>query len=313
MVRAKFACVFMLAFCITRLSADTEFEGAIPVAIVEALFDSYADVQFAVYSDIPDDFPDIALPDGFDVVGSVYQMSRLRVVFETALAQTDAMASMTETFELQDWVQFPLFRPPYSEVGFIQSGRIDMSERQILCHDELGQMALSYAARESGNYLSLGWSLLSNRQQGDCAQQIALQQASLAPRSRTMGLRQYLPRMEIPGPQSPQLMAAFVGGGSSSSGNTIETDGTMTTDLGIEEVYRHFADQIQGQDWALDTEAIGARSATGTWTKSPEADLQLFGTLSIVNSGDEDYDLQFRLTAEGFTENSLFFGRPPNR
>ena len=62
-------------------SADTEYQSPMPPEIVEALFDAYGDSFFAVYSDIPTDFPSFAVPQGFSLVGSVSQMSMLRVVF----------------------------------------------------------------------------------------------------------------------------------------------------------------------------------------------------------------------------------------
>ena len=82
----------------------------------------------------------------------------------------------------------------------------------------------------------------------------------------------------------------------------------MISDQEIGEVYRYFADQIEDQGWELDSEVVGSRSANGTWTNSPESNLSLLGTLSVLDSGDSNFELQFRLTAEGFSrDNSAIF------
>ena len=235
-------------------------------------------------------------------------MTTLRVVFETSLDESDAIQSIVEIFESQDWIQFPTYSPSIQEVGFISPRQFNLGRSQILCHDDLGLITIRYSARNSGNYLTTGISLVRNRQQGDCEQQLAMRQASFGRMSRSFELRQYLPRLEIPELQNSPRMNAFLMGGSSSSGNSIETEGVMTSDQDIEEVYRYFADQIEEQGWDLDSQAVGTLSATGTWTKSPESSLSLIGRLSILAAGDSEYALQFRLTAEGYTgDNSAIF------
>ena len=46
---------------------------------------------------------------------------------------------------------------------------------------------------------------------------------------------------------------------------------------------------------------VGDRSANGTWTRSPEPDLELVGTLSVLELAEGEYELRFRLRAEGST------------
>ena len=71
----------------------------------------------------------------------------------------------------------------------------------------------------------------------------------------------------------------------------------LEIDWSMEEVYRHFAEQITEQDWALDTESIGSVSASGTWTQSPEDNMNLVGTLKVVGLGADSF--QLKLTVEG--------------
>ena len=262
MYKLRSACVFLFFFPSYCALADTEFKDSIPVEIVEALFDTYQSGQFAVFSDIAEEFPNFSVPAEFTVVGSVYTMTTLRVVFETSLDESDAIQSIVEIFESQDWTQFPTYSPPTQQVGFISPRQFNMGRSQILCDDNLGYLTIRYSARDSGNYLTTGISLSRNRQQGGCEQQLAMQQASLGQMSRSYGLRQYLPRLEIPELQNSPRRNVFFMGGSSSSGNSVETEGVMTSDQDIEEVYRYFADQIEEQGWDLDSQVVGTLSST---------------------------------------------------
>jgi len=107
--------------------------------------------------------------------------------------------------------------------------------------------------------------------------------------------------MEILESQNRTRSNVLMMGGSSSSGNSVETNGSITSDENIDEVYRFFADQIEEQGWELDSEVAGSLSANGTWIKSPESNLNLIGRLAVLSIGDSNYELEFTLTAEGYT------------
>ncbi len=279
--------------------ADTEFEGPIPVDVVEALFNSYGENQFAVYSDVPDEFPDLQIPAEFSVVGSVYQMTSLRVVFATQLNEEDAVQAMVDVFEAENWMQLPIMESRLPRTGFIAPNQINVGNFQALCHDDFGRVTIRFSERAPSNYLSAALSAGRNRP-GYCQQQLTMQQAAAGQMSRSIGLRQYLPRMEIPADQNRQRLGVAMVGGLSSSSNSVDTEASMTSEQSLDEVYRYFADQIEEQGWELDSEAVGSLSANGTWAKSPEANLNLLGRLSVTKSGESDYDLQFTLTAEGY-------------
>ena len=309
MSKLRLVCFLFFAQCLPSF-ADTEFEGPIPVDVVEALFNSYGENQFAVYSDIADEFPDLQIPAEFSVVGSVYQLISLRVVFATQLNEEDAIQAMVDAFEAQNWMQLPIMESRLPRTGFIAPNQINMGNFQVLCHDDLGRVTLRFFERESSNYLSAALSAISSSQQGNCQQQLAMQQASAGRMSQAIGLRQYLPRMEIPEAQNRPRLGVFMMGGSSSSGNSVDTEGSMTSEQSIEAVYRYFADQIEEQGWELDSEAVGSLSANGTWLRSPEPNLNLIGRLSVINSDESTFELQFTLTAEGYMGNNSAIFNP---
>ena len=105
--------------------------------------------------------------------------------------------------------------------------------------------------------------------------------------------------MELPETEPRGYSSFFVGGGYSGSNRGIETKANLNIDWGIEEVFSHFAEQIRNQDWALDSESIGTATAFGSWTRTPEPGTDLIGTLSILKSGEESFELKFQLISTG--------------
>lgn len=88
-------------------------------------------------------------------------------------------------------------------------------------------------------------------------------------------------------------------GSSRSSSRAIDIEEDLSIDWEIDAVFEHFKTQIENQGWELDSENTGSASAVGTWTRSPEAGLDLIGNLIVLKSGDESFDLKFQLNPVG--------------
>ncbi|PCI76304.1 MAG: hypothetical protein COB20_11005 [SAR86 cluster bacterium] len=289
-------------------NADTEFEDSIPIDVAEVLFDASLNNQLEIYSDIANEFPAFTVPDDFSVVGSVIDNYNVRAVLSTNLSREQGMQSLIAAFEQENWQEFPEMRPRASDSGFVASAPAITNIATALCHDEIGRLSISSTERGSSNYFAIGRYNLFGNPQRSCANQIAQQEQAMAQMGFSGGVRQYMPRMEVPESENIQPRGAFIGGSSSSGNNTAETDINLKSDLGIGELYTHFAAQIIEQDWVIDSEVVGERSASGTWTKSPTADLELVGTLSVLETSNGNYELRFRLRAEGEQGNvGVFF------
>ncbi len=288
----------------TSLAADTEFEDAIPMELAEVLFDTSLNGQLEIYSDINSDFPAFDLPDGFTVLGSVIQNGSSRVVLSTTRDQDDAVQSLTAAFAQNDWIEFPMFNPRIQQTGFVSATQLPVINRSSisLCHDDIGNLAVYYSARDSGNYLALTTRNSFGGNQGNCANQIAQQERGMQQMNLSQGLRDYMPRMEVPESDSPSPGGPFLmGGGSSTSNNSAETDMNVKSDMDLEALFDHFVEQINARGWEIDSEVVGSLSATGNWTKSPEPDLDLVGTLTVLRTSESNYELRFRLIADGAT------------
>lgn len=289
-------------------NADTEFEDSIPVDVAEVLFDASLNNQLQIYSDIASEFPVFTVPDEFSVVGSVIDNYNIRAVLSTSLSREQAMRSLVTAFEQESWQEFPEMRPPVAGTGFVAPTPAISNVAIALCHDEIGRLSITSSARDSINYFAIGRYNLFGNPQGSCANQIAMQQQGMAQMRFSRGMRQYMPRMEVPESDNILPSGVLIGGGSSSGNNSAETDINLKSELNIEDIYTHFAEQIIAQDWEIDSEVVGGRSANGTWTRSPTADFELVGTLSVLETSEGNYELRFRLRAEGERAgNGVFF------
>lgn len=289
-----------LSLVVAPLSAaDTEFSDSIPIDVAEVLFNASLNSGFEIYSDISSEFPDFAVPDDFTVIGSVIDNYNVRAVLGTSLSREQGVQLLVSAFEQESWQQFPQMRPPVPTSGFVTPTPPITQVGISLCHDDLGHLSITSTERDSEVYFAIGRYNTFGNSQSSCANQLAMQQQSISQMRFSNGIRQYMPRMEVPEAEGIRPRGAFLGGGSSSGNNSAETEINLKSELDIEELYTHFADQIVEQDWETDSEAVGGRSATGIWTKSPTADLELAGTLSILEVSEGNYELQFRLRAEG--------------
>lgn len=310
MLKSSIAGLITLSVVALPAGADTEFEDSIPIEVAEVLFDASLNGQFEIYSDIADAFPPFELPDNFTVIGSTVQNGNLRAVVSSAMASDAAIQQLRDAFEVEGWEQLPAYNPPAQDTGFVAPGPVIVRSNTSLCHDELGRLSISSAERGTTNYYAIFmYNAFMGSSQGSCASQLAMQQQSLAQMRFSEGIRQYMPRMEVPEAENIRPRGAFIGGGSSSSNNSAETETNLRSNLGIEALYEHFAEQILEQGWEIDSEVVGDRSANGTWTRSPEPDLELVGTLSVLETSDSNYELRFRLRAEGDPGNLGLFLR----
>ncbi|NKB33481.1 MAG: hypothetical protein GKR91_10325 [Pseudomonadales bacterium] len=289
----------LLFITISAISqAAEEFEDSIPLGVAEALFDLGAG-EFVVYSEIMDGFPLIQIPDDFDVLGSTYYASAMRVALTTALAEEDAWESFSTMLLSNNWINFPSFAPPRLDRGFVSSTPFRTSNRQF-CHDELGQLSFSFRTREPQNTITLHARNRFDINLQSCADQIAQQERMLMMSGRrTQGIAGYMPRIQLPEEARQGGRPALMVGGMSSSNNRAETDAAIEIDWDLEEVYQHFADQISEQDWMLDSESIGSLTATGTWTQVVNQNMNIVTRFNVVNSGDDRFDMEVTVEAPG--------------
>lgn len=286
---------------IACLDAAEEFQDSIPLEVAEALFGFGSGGNMNVYSDIMDEFPEFELPGRFEVLGSSERaMGSLTLALVTALNEEDARESLVESFADEGWIEMPNFGMPSMETGFVSANQPVRPSYRQLCHDEYGQMNISYSDRGGRNFVTASTGAAFGGDYRTCSERIEEQEMSMARFSqRNQGIREYMPLLLVPEDARQGRVAFLRGGGMSSSGNSAETDTNFSIEWELAEVFEHFAQQIVEQGWTLDAESLGSITAAGTWTQPSEGGANLVVRLDVVKSNEDRYDLTLRVEGPG--------------
>ncbi len=281
-------------FCTSILLADTEFEESVPLELVKAFLGATSVGEIKLYSDIMEDFPAIELPSSFTALGSIDRVYQLSAAFSTRLNRTDAASALHTALLQAEFIEFAIPSSNFRLRGFVAPGQNLARQVSRYCHNEYGFASYVFHEMPSGNLVTLSTSLGSDNR--SCVIQLEEQNAQMrmAQNRRGSGLDEYLPTLHTPENTSRRLRSPF-SQGYSGGGGSLETEANLYSDWEIASVYEHFKLQIEEQGWQLDSEDAGAATATGSWTLSPDADSDLVGTLTVIKSGDERYELKFRL------------------
>lgn len=287
------------------LQADTEFGDTVPTELVRSILNITPFGETALYSDIADAFPDLGLPADYEILGSVDYGYRISVVLKSDDSESLISETLSDLFEANGYTEFEVAAPPRSNNGFVSRQLPDRPNYPRYCHDQDGFLSFSIQNHGAENIVNVSQSF-DNDSRSCVAKAEEQQRAMTRISARNLSLQQYIPTMVLPD-NGRRRMPVF-GFGMSGSGSDLETEGNIRIDWSIDAVYAHFKDQIQEQGWELDSENIGVASANGTWTRSPEAGLDLIGTLTVLAAGDDNFELKFRLlnTGPGNARSGLF-------
>ena len=294
--------LILAIFSLSNTLADIEFEENVPLELVKVFVGSTPFGEVKIYSDLLSAFPEFTIPDGFNIMGSIDRGHSLSVVLATELSSDQTTAALTQSLNQAGFTDFEVPGSRDPGTGFVRPNRPSFQASKRLCHDSLGFISFSYKEHTDSNMVTISSNLPRNNQ--SCAEQLAEQSLAMNRYGATQGgLRQYLPRLELPESEQRRF-TPFFGMGSSSSNRSVEARGNVNIDWEIEEIFRHFKDQIEDQDWLLDSENVGAASATGSWTRSPEPGMDLIGTLIVIKSDTDSFELKFQLNSFGNSNNT---------
>lgn len=307
MIRNIFVPIFAITFVSTAL-ADTEFEDSVPLELVKALIGNTPFGESRIFSDLSSDFPSIDIPDDLILMGSIERGYGVAAVFSTDLSASQTDSALDVAFIQSGYVQFETPGMEGPQTGFVSSMVNAPRIAKRYCHDAFGFLTTQYSEKEQNGIVTLSSNYPNDNR--SCAAQLGEQQQAMGRRGGSqIGLQQYFPRMELP-EEVAQRRAPFFGlGGWSGSSSSMETKAGLNIDWDIEEVFEHFMAQIDAQQWAIDSQNIGTSSAIGVWTRSPVSGTDLIGTLTILKTGEETFELKFQLTSTGAnnSSNSPFF------
>lgn len=285
---------FFAAFALSPLAAiaATEFEGDVPAEVVQQVVGAMFGGQMSLYSDLPDGFPAFEMPRDMSLLASIDQGYSQRVILKSQFDQQAATALAYGALLDSGWKLVPTPGMQQPQTGFINP--FQPVPPTQLCHDDYGMMQVSAQMGSGLTYVNLTRSMAP---QGMMAQICNPQPQPVDPQlpEAYRIMQEQMPRLELP---SGGGMSSSGGYGSNGSPNEWETRAQMNGPWDIARAFTWFTEQIEGQGWEEDASVVGENMATGSWTKTVE-DAELVGSLVIMQTDTNTYDLRFRLVRKG--------------
>ena len=280
--------------------ADVEFTDTVPLELARGLLGPIVgngDVR--LYSDIPDAFPSITVPDNSTLLGSADLVHNQQVVLA---AEGDGMAqfdALQDSLIDQGYLSINGARSGVSRTGFVPADDRPVNIPTQFCHDTQGWLTMRLMPGASRTVIHMTFSPDRNLGGYRCSD-LANQDNRSAPFTPflsaspgTRSLQTSLPRMVLPPAAStPSAPAPTM---MSSSRDSAQSQSDMTIEWPLEALYNHFGGQIAEQGWSLDTESIGEAVALGAWTKV-EGGQSLLGSMRLIKQQGDDYQAVFTVS-----------------
>jgi hypothetical protein len=234
---------------------------------------------------------DIAVPAGFDWIGSMRRDSRspalgqITAAFRTGAATDDARTEAAAALERGGWEQQqPARMMPSSGAVFPSSVRPQPS---LFC---LGAKTvnLNVDALDGKTYVTY---VFPTGPDGQCSRD---------PQSRFVSqgmLSAYMPQLVFPPDPETGEPPRSGGSGMSSSTGSQQNRTEIKHSASIDVLASNLAQQLVDQGWRADASWQGATTAGSAWSRQFEAGAEVQGTLDITKTRDSEYTVMFRAVA----------------
>jgi hypothetical protein len=223
----------------------------------------------------------LSLPQDFELIGSSVAGSTMRVAWKTDLHPDAASAVAVRALQDKGWRDIsgshPMFRRGFQSAATPRTS--------TLCRDaDAGSVAVHAWANSGRTLLSL------MRFDGD---QTCNAPAQDRYRDFLTGAMDALPALNLPD------SARTISNGSGSSGAESYASAVIATTMTRAALLSYFGDQVRTQGWTYDTGRTGNLVSGAQWVKSAEDDDTLVGTLSVLDAGQETYNVRFAVMSVG--------------
>lgn len=286
-----------LAACMVTPAQAQPFEQDIPLDLARVLISPGRVDNITFHQGFPPEFPDIELPSGVSVMGSMGQRNADRVVLHARPEAGQQREALLASMETQGYQM--LTRPPQQDPdrrGFVSPEVIPPSMPVQLCHDDHGTIMVQVVSGTAEPLLLMTGTGSPQQMQMSCEQQAARMELMGRPGPGGGGLQRYMPRLELP-PGASDRRPSIRGWspfGMSGSGNSVRTSADVTSDWAPDRLHEHFAAQLREQGWTVDAEGAGSQSASSGWL-GEEEDESLLGSLQVLSSAEGQYQVTFLL------------------
>jgi hypothetical protein len=257
-----------------------------PDVVNSLLFHGRADLHQTVTRGLPADLADVAVPGGFELIGGAVrdEMGIATVAFKTHLDSDEAFAALLASSEAKGWELEDDTQPFMARVFNLSSGPttgticLNGERRSLRVRDVAGNRYATVATQASDR-------------PRDCN----------APDPR-LAMRPPMPGLatgELPSLYLPESVREPngnpLGGGSGMSGANFSTSVQVASPESGARIADHLAGQMVEQGWLEDGRWTGALSAGSSWTRQAEDGVSLAGTIEIVDLGDDQFHVSFRM------------------
>ncbi|MGW8368844.1 MAG: hypothetical protein ACWGPN_09215 [Gammaproteobacteria bacterium] len=273
------ALLILLGFSPCVAVTQDLLEGIDPDVRNGLLFEG-ARIDRRISREIPAVLSDFSPPQGFNYIGSSVDSSRWLAVYETTLAADDAKQRTTVSLRESGWEDYR----PWMSGGVVNIHMPDPT----LCRDDHLMTVGAWLVDES-TYVFLS----STSDYTNCNGELVVDpipSVLLQPTSR------YLPRLVLPLKAEPVESAADPTGASMDPrGALMRNRLKLDPDLGTEYLADEYGSQLSEQDWKLQGEWSGDRTAGSSWFAIRDEDVVLSGLLQVVALGESVYEMVFHL------------------
>jgi len=291
----KTSSLIIAGLVMVSASADTEILDSISIRFAEGLLFGPDFGQATFYSDIVDSFPDVDLPEQYELMGSVDLVYSTQVILRADMKARDAEQVLVDKLLTTDFAIIPKMGAGLESRGFVA---LEQLVRPVaFCRDDIGSVLARFRETDADSIITLSHSVTGPSGSLSCNEYIEKQRIEATQHAERLntGLRVYEPRLVMP--QPPRERGMSFGSGSRFSGGNgyFESSSSLVTDWPIAQVYQYFANQISGQGWEFETENTLDEKIVGEWTFEPDTELSLIGTFTVQEMTGSKYSVVFRL------------------
>lgn len=261
---AVFCAALLAAVSVSPVVAETN--AAVPLELVLGILGAEGDQLFL--GTLPDALSRVVpVPDGSIIVGGIEREASTSIVLVLPTPATEVHSDYGDLLSSRGWSRLA---PASSSMGFVTP---DTNEERFYCGPAASMLGVHAAASSEGSSrLTLSYS--PSTRYGPCA-------APAEDRTETAELA--MPILRVPD--------GVTWGSSTTCSTHSEAAGEAVRLTGVEQIsdmVEHFGEQLVGQGWLLEDQAVGEEIGLQYWSREDEGGQPWNGTLSVLSVGADD-------------------------
>ena len=285
--RFLFSILFLVA---ATASAQENLLACVDPDVRAGLLPGLAEETTVVSRDFPELLSGVAPSDGLEFIGSSVAPFETTAAYKTGLPTGDAFGTAAGMLDEAGWRLFEIQTPVSG--GFVTSAQ-PTPQFGTFCRDDQALHVVA-AEVEGATYVRLSlWPDV-----GPCEEIPGGMDSFAFPPTGEPDLYEHMPTLVIPeeaavlNPSGGYIIGA---GGFPGTGRSVGTEIELETNLSAQSLLEHYGQQLEDQEWRLDTAWSGESSSGSAWTRSPDGGPELAGLLDMLALAGSGYRASFRV------------------